>query len=243
MAKRPAPGRCVHCLVESEQLTWDHVFPLSWYPDSTPENLEKWKIPSCLECNHLHSKSEGELLVKLGLCVKPEEIRSAGIAEKALRATSASEARNEKDAKLREAKRQSILAQRFVGEKIPRQAIYPGFGPLPEQSVKDQVAIPVSAKSIRRLAEKVVRGLIYLQDGRLVQDPFTIDCYVLDDGGTAPIKQALEKFGISFERGPGIRVSRAVTPEDGMSGFYEVEIWGRFKIYVAVMDASREKSS
>lgn len=240
MAKRPPPGRCVHCLREREQLTWDHVFPKSWYPNTTPENLEKWKIPSCFECNQLHSKSEGDLLVTLGMCIEPDDPLSAGIAERALRATRASDGRDDRDAQLREARRKKILAQALQGEKIPRQAIYPGFGPLPEQAVSDQVAILVSAKAIQRLAEKVVRGLIYLEDGRFVEEPFKIDQYVLDDVGSAPIREALYKFGEIFERGPGIRVTRAVTPEDRVSGFYEVEIWGRFKMYVAVMDSSRE---
>jgi hypothetical protein len=90
MPKRPPAGRCVHCLQEFEELTWDHVFPQGWYPEGTPPNLEKWKIPSCLSCNQEHSKNEGELLVKLGMCIDPNNPQSSGIAEKALRATRAS---------------------------------------------------------------------------------------------------------------------------------------------------------
>lgn len=240
MSKRPPPGRCVHCLRETEELTWDHVFPTSWYPESTPPNLEKWKIPSCFECNQLHSKNEGDLLLKFGLCIEPDNISSSGIPEKAMRATRASEARNDRDAALREAKRQKILAQVLEREEIPRQAIYPGFGPSPQQSPEEQVAIPISASAIRRLAEKIVRGLIYLEDRRFVQEPFKIDHYVLSDEGAAPVRAALIKFGKVYERGPGIRVVRAVTPEDAMSGFYEIEIWGHFKMYVSVMDSSRE---
>ena len=240
MSKRPPPGRCVHCLKETEELTWDHVFPISWYPESTPPNLEKWKIPSCFDCNQLHSKNEGDLLVKFGLCIDPNIASSSGIPEKAIRATRASEAGSDRDATLREAKRQKILAQVLEGEEIPRQAIYPGFGPSSAQLPEEQVAIPISADAIRRLAEKIVRGVIYLEDARYVQEPFKIDHYVLSDEGAAPVKAALAKFGKVFERGPGIRVSRAVIPDDAMSGFYEIEIWGHFKMYVSVMDSSRE---
>lgn len=79
MAKRPPSGRCVHCLKESLELTWDHVFPQAWYPDTTPANLEKWKIPACLECNQLHSKSEGDLLVNLAMCIDPDDRFRAGL--------------------------------------------------------------------------------------------------------------------------------------------------------------------
>lgn len=89
--------------------------------------------------------------------------------------------------------------------------------------MQEQVAIPISADAVHRLAEKIVRGLIYLKDGRFVEEPFKINQYVLADGGCGPIKQALDKFGESFERGPGIRVRRAVTPDDKLSGFYEIE--------------------
>lgn len=240
MARRPPPGRCVHCLLESVELTWDHVFPRAWYPDNTPENLEKWKIPSCLACNQLHSKSEGDLLTKLALSIDPDDPLSSGIVQRALRATRAAEGRDPRDAELREARRKAILERVLDGDEIPRQAIYPGFGPVAEQPANEQVAIPVSAAAIHRLAEKVVRGLIYLNDSRFVEEPFKIEQFVLDDEGSRPIRQALAKFGETFERGPGIRVTRAVTPDDRLSGLYEVEIWGRFKMYVSVMDSSRE---
>jgi hypothetical protein len=44
-------GKCVHCLQDPVELTWDHVLPVSWYPTTTPPNLEKWQIPSCWPCN------------------------------------------------------------------------------------------------------------------------------------------------------------------------------------------------
>ena len=243
MAKSPPPGQCVHCLGRFDALTWDHVFPSGWYPETTPANLAKWKIPSCLKCNHEHSKNEGELLIRLGMCIDPDDAMSAGIAEKVLRATRASEGRDQRDADRREATRQKLLSQVLEGENIPRQAIYPGFGPPPGQAVQDQVALPISANGLRRLAEKVVRALIYIADQRVLEAPFTLQTFVLDDAGSKPIREALAKHGTVFERGPAIKVTRAVTPQDGMSGFYEVEIWGRLKMYVSVMDSSRENAT
>lgn len=238
MAKRPPPGRCVHCLGIFDDLTWDHVFPEAWYPSTTPQNLEKWKIPSCGPCNAQHAKSEGELLVIFGLCVDPDDPKSAGIVEKALRALAAEKGKTEKDIRARAAHRQKILGQVFEGDAIPYQAVYPGFGPQPGIHDAMRVAIPVSATGIRRLVEKVVRGITYLQDKQFVENPYKVEQFVLTDEGAAPIKDILNRFGQIYERGPGITVTRAVVPEDQMTAVYGIEIWGRFNAYAVL---SQEK--
>ena len=87
MAKRPPAGKCVHCLKYSDNLTWDHVFPQAWYPDTTPPNIEKWKIPSCPRCNREYGKLEEDLLWRLGLSVDPKDQKSLGITNKVLRST------------------------------------------------------------------------------------------------------------------------------------------------------------
>ncbi len=231
MAKRPPPGRCVHCLRDLDDLTWDHVFPEGWYPETTPPNLEKWKIPSCLDCNRLHAKSEGDLLIRFGLCVNPDDPKNAGIVQKALRAVSAEDGKNERDASAREALRQKILKEVFEGDNIPYQAVYPGFGPQPGVHDEVRVAVPVSATSIRRLVEKIVRGITYIEDKKFVESPFAVQQYVLSDESAGPLKAMLDRFGTIYERGPGITVVRAVAPEDQITAMYGIEIWGRFKGY------------
>jgi len=83
MGKRYHNTRCVYCLREFEWLTSDHIFPKSWYPESTPANLEKWQVPACEPCNQKYSKTEDELLVRLGLCVNPKDHRASGVGERA----------------------------------------------------------------------------------------------------------------------------------------------------------------
>ena len=50
-------GRCVHCLKDNVVLTSDHMFPKAWYPDATPENLEKWQFPACMNATIATVKS------------------------------------------------------------------------------------------------------------------------------------------------------------------------------------------
>ena len=96
MSKRPAPGRCVHCLKQFDTLTWDHVLPDSWYPDGV-YNFEKWEVPACERCNKELGKVEESLLTKLGLCLDPQELRSLGIPDRVLHSLNPLYGKNERD--------------------------------------------------------------------------------------------------------------------------------------------------
>ncbi len=234
MAKRPPPGLCVHCLGFFDELTWDHVFPRGWYPETTSSNLGKWKIPSCLQCNALHAESEGELLVRLGLCVDPDSPDSAGIADKALRALNPSVARDSRDARARGAHRQTIFEQSFRGVGIPTQGIYPGFGFHPGVAAAEQVAFRFSRKALNRLAEKIVRGITYLQDRRLIKPPCRIELYALDSDGATPVREILKRWGQEFRREPGIAVRRTASWDEFAQTVYEIEIWHKLYVYASV---------
>lgn len=84
-SKNLGQGKCVHCLKEVEERNSDHVFPESWYPASTPPDVEKWQIPSCIPCNSDYGKLEQDFLIKVGLCLDPHHPASASIVQKALR--------------------------------------------------------------------------------------------------------------------------------------------------------------
>lgn len=234
MAKRPLAGRCVHCLQFHDELTWDHVFPEAWYPATTPDNTEKWKVPSCDRCNKDHGRNESELLVRFGLCVPPDHPSNVGIVDKALRALNPDAGRNARDATARATKRDHILSQSFTGSNIPRQAIYPGFGPQPTQSEADQVAITISAQGLKQLTEKVVRGLTYLEEGKLIEPAHEIENFVVNEARASEFCAALDRFGTTHERLPGLRIRRAVIPEDRVSGIFEIEIWRQLKLYATV---------
>lgn len=237
--KRPPPGLCVHCLGYFDKLTWDHVFPEGWYPDTTPPNIEKWKIPACLPCNAMHAKSEGELLVRLSLCIDPSDHRNAGIIEKAFRAFDRTAGRNERDANARASLKQKLLRQLLEGASIPQQGVYPGFG-ASQSNEAPQAAIPISANALQRLTEKVVRGLTYIRDNRFIEPPYSVEFYALSENGAQPIVKILERFGEAFDCGPGITVVRAVVPKDETTAVYKIEIWGQLTTYAFVGKQSAE---
>jgi hypothetical protein len=52
---------------------------------TTPENVQRWTVPSCWQCNNDLSKIEKRLLVGLGLCLDPHLEGASGIGKLALR--------------------------------------------------------------------------------------------------------------------------------------------------------------
>lgn len=218
------------------ELNSDHVFPRSWYPDSSALNLEKWQIPACLECNREYGKLEEEMFVRLGLCINPNTPETSGLVERARRAIDPSAGKNERDANARLAKRIEILGSVLSGDDIPKSGIYPGLGDRWSQPTEQQNAVTIPARHFRRITEKIVRGIFYLNDGRYVEPPYTVTHYALTETGAAEIEQALSDHGEQFAHEPGIIVRRAVAHEDKTSSFFSIEIWRTFKLYASVDD-------
>lgn len=237
MAKRRPPpiGKCVHCLTDNVQRNWDHVFPKSWYPDTTPTNILKWIIPSCYKCNKEYGELEQDLLMRLACCVDPKAAATSGIYQKVLRSMDARHAPNQKEARIRIARRNKLLSEMIHGDQIPEDGIYPGLGERWDRPRNAQVAMMISANSFHRLTEKIVRGIFFIEDNQYIESPYFINFYALEDEGAAEIITTLARFGKEYAKGPGILINRAVTPEDGVSAIISIEIWGSFKMYASVM--------
>ncbi len=221
MAKKRI-GKCVHCLKDNVPLTDDHVFPKSWYPENTPANIEKWTIPACLPCNNEHGKSEQDLLVRLGLCIAPQY--ALGVVPKALRSISSQYAKDEQDARHRKDKREKLLRQVLTGNDIPRASMYPNLGERWGRPLEQQHIITISAEQVRRLGEKIVRGIFYIEDGRFIEPPYVIEVHVVHDENIAEVIVLIDRFGKIYAREPGIIVHRAAVPEDTMYSLLKIEI-------------------
>src|SRR3989338_1624777 len=96
-------NQCTICLqnfndsIKDDTKTKEHVFPKSWYLKSTPNGLEKWKIPSCRKCNNEYSLYEQNLLIRLGFGLFKENEKCSEIIEKARRSIDPTYAKNERD--------------------------------------------------------------------------------------------------------------------------------------------------
>lgn len=233
MARKPEPGKCVHCLGEFERLNWDHVFPKSWYTDTTLMDLYKWQIPSCIHCNDEYGRLEKDLMIRIGLCLDPDDPSSKGIVDKALRSIDPSKGKNKKDKQARANKRLQILGQMIPEDSVPKTAIYPNFG-LHENIPEKQYGVTINAGSIKRLNEKIVRGIMYIEDGVFIEPPYHIDSFTLTDEAAQPIIEIIDKFAKIYAREPGIIVKRATVKEDKLSSVFAIDIWNRFKMYSTI---------
>jgi hypothetical protein len=234
MARKPGPGVCVHCLRDAKTRNWDHVFPQGWYPQTTPLDLEKWKIPSCIECNREYGAMEDEFSILLSACVDPKRAEASGIWAKTLRALDPSKGKNDKDSRARQRKKEKLLACILAGDEIPEEGIYPGLEERWGRARPDQRALVIPARCFERLAEKIVRGLAYLEEGVLIGPDYVVEHHPLTSKGVLPIEDVLAKYGVERHGGPGVQIVRAVAGEDPVASLSKITIWGEFVLYVSV---------
>ncbi|MCF2146138.1 HNH endonuclease [Desmonostoc muscorum LEGE 12446] len=233
MAKRSKSGRCVHCLQNVEYLTRDHIFPFAWYPDNTPENLQRWTIPSCKKCNEQYGRLEEDLLLRLGLCIDPEDAKSSGITDKVLRSIDPHYANDRREKRIRERKREKIKQEIVKWEAIPPRGLHPNFQVQSNVYYPEYASIPISADKLERLCHKIVRGITYFVDQTFIENNFEIQFLTVDDKAAQPILKKYQQHLNTYDR-PGIKVVRAMTSENPDAGFYAIEIWGRLKMYAVV---------
>src|SRR5271168_4263898 len=148
--RRPRFGsRCVHCGKSSAELTKDHVFSDSWYPDSTPSTVQRWTVPSCRTCNGDLGLVEKEVFVRLGLCVNPTKVAATGISKRIIRSFGIdAEGIDEDEKKIRAALKDEVLrgTKPFTAAALPH--LLPGIGPHPEAPAEDQLQIAIPADKL-----------------------------------------------------------------------------------------------
>ena len=226
--------KCVHCLNTIDEFTWDHVFPKAWYPDNMPNNIEKWKIPSCKKCNAQYGKIENNILVKLGLCIPPNEARALGIPQKALRNIKPEYAKSEKDRKARQKKREQIISEMKELDDNQR-GVLPNFGNKYDYSLGEKVLVTINGDDLENLCKKIIRGLTYVRHKKLISSNYSLKVHFPDDKNVSSVIAVLEDHGIIEERGPGINIMWAETEIDPVMSISRIEIWGMFTFYGTVV--------
>lgn len=243
MTRKAGAGICVHCLKEVEVRTWDHVFPKGWYPEDTPADIEKWKIPSCRFCNAEYGSLEEDLGIRIAFCIGPNASGAKGIYEKALRSMDASQGRNMKDRIRRAQKRDKYLGMLVKNPSVPESAIYPGFEERWGRPPEERIALYVPVKGLQRIVEKIVKGIAFIEDDRLLEASVDIKHHPMHENTAAQFNDLLARFGESHSRGPGVEVTRAVTPEDGISALYKIVIWGQWIMYASVRQGPAQQDA
>jgi hypothetical protein len=204
--------------------------PSSWYPDTTPSDLEKWKVPSCVPCNTEHGKNEQWLLIMFGLCLDPKDPASSGIYGKAMRSIDPASGRNARDAHQRLKLRQKVLRKLKIFTKEPTEGVFPNFG-LQGPARAEMLAVPLDAKGLRKLTEKMVRGVVYVENAEFIDENYEFVISFMKNEDANFLLKIAEAGGGVIHRGPGISVTRAYLPSDKRVGVFVIEIWQRARFY------------
>jgi hypothetical protein len=182
-------------------------------------------------------------MIRLALCLDRTDPSCAGIVEKGLRAIDPSRAKNERDRTHRLAKRQKILRESMFGDNIPDQGAHPDFPEHLEIPKQNQGAIQISDASIKKLGEKIIRGIYFLKHGRYIESPYKVEIYTENENGSRFAMEMITQHGTEYAREPGISVYVAITPEDQMSSIFRIEIWKKWKMFGLVYSQERLDSS
>jgi hypothetical protein len=232
MARPRRIGRCVHCLLDGQELTDDHIFPVSWYPENAPPDLERWKAPSCRPCNAALGKMEADFLMRLALCVNPQAATTAGIVQRALRAMDPEAGRNLSDQQARAALRRKI--DREV-QLVPSEArVLKPFSEKWGRPPEEQFGIHVPGDYLRRLGEKMARGIHFMDGGQFIELPLRIRVGTDIDGAPPDTLRMVREQGRVYAIEPGIVVRRLVPPEAPAVSLLEIQVWGLWSLWVTV---------
>jgi len=180
-------------------------------------------------------KSESELLQKAGLCLDPIEFKSLGIAEKVIRSLNPEKAKTVTDGVHRQKQREKVLKGLIPGHKIPEEAVFPGFGPPPHTTINEQMGILVPEQQLKVLGEKLVRGITYVKYKRHIDQNHEVDVFFVHEENAQLVVDEIRRFGQEHHCGPGVRISAAFINDDPQSGLFDIEIWGKLRMYAAVL--------
>ena len=236
MPKKFTNVRCVYCLRFSEELTSDHVFPKSWYPDTTPLNLEKWQVPACQKCNKEYGKLEGELLLRLGLCLDPKAPKSLGVPDKVSRSINPNLGKTEADRVHRRNRKKKVLreVQRIGVKDVPKESIFPNFNAAPDMAYEEQLPILLSESTLKKFGEKLVRGITYIINNRYIERDHKIEIFFVHDKNACEITSLIKFLGKEYHCGPGVCIGAAFGIDEPLDGLFAINIWGKLRVYAAV---------
>lgn len=217
--------RCIHCLKITETPEADHVFPDSWYPDSTPSSVQRWIAPSCPKCNRTLGQLENDLLIRLVLSTDPKSEAAAGLDAKVFRSLGLDvNGLPESEKAIRDALRAKIRAEFTHSTGVAElPGRIPGLGPTPNEGSGPAIFIPMAGLSI--IAEKIARGCEYKYKNRrrLIDRPYGVRTLIKNSG---VLPKPFSAFGDVIDFGPGCKVVRASSPEhDPDAVGYWISIW------------------
>lgn len=218
-----------------KKLTRDHVIAKSWYPTSTPPNTEKWKVNSCIRCNHTFGKIEQEMLIRFGLCLDPDDPASASIVQNAMASINPDLGTSKRDKRARQALKEKILRDVQRVDTLPTKGLLPDFRRNWDRGSRHMVLLP--GRELHRIIRKWVRGLHYLTLGRLLPLSIKIDVFHVTDEVASLAFHDIEPYAPTHIKPPGIFVMQASVTEGNVAEtIYRFVLWNQYKVCASVSE-------
>lgn len=195
-------GMCAYCGAENVELTIEHVFPESWYPDDTARSA-MLTVPACSACNARFDKIEKPMFLPLALTL-PSDPRFDLIVERAIRSADPNVAKSIRDASHRKKRGDSIMGRsRIVAPEVPiPNAMWNPHGRrLAEfttesgESILGSATIHVPWANTEQLAFKLLRGCYFKTYGRVLGDAHPLWARAFHDDP--------RDYAMAWQRAPG----------------------------------------
>jgi hypothetical protein len=236
--------RCVHCGKTVTEMTKDHVFPDSWYPETTPDSTQRWTVPSCSACNNRLGSIEKKVFSRLALCIDPRKAEAAGLSAKVrcslgigVEGLGAVEAEHRRKQKL------GLMAAIKPHESAASASILPGLGSHAGFEDKELPQIRIPADLLNTVADKIVRGCEYSLSGRIVEKPYRIQIFFAHDHNVPDVlARALKGPSAKKVRlGPGFSVVRIAAHDAPDSVVYKITLWGTLAFYAVILPSDESE--
>jgi len=233
--------RCIHCLSIPEQITEDHVIPESWYSAERSRTVRKPTAPACGTCNHDLGTMEKELSHLMWMCMPSSNPLAPELRLKALRAFGIGP-NGKPVAGLKKKEQQARLAylRRLMSETIPssevdERMLMPGFGFHEGYDRSSQRSTLLNKEKLSRVAEKIVRGVEYIQKGakRYVEYPYKLEIYFPSNPNDDACK-TLRRICPVFHDGTNT-IQRGAVPYRPLEPVYIIRIWDQWEIWGVIL--------
>jgi hypothetical protein len=230
--KRKLNGICIFCGAKG-QVTDEHIFPESWYPDDTPGDLWLWQAPACYACNHdYYGKKEARIFPFLAMTAEPDHSGAKGIADRGFRAADENAGKKPKD-KAARARTRELMRERMEilrPDEVPEGADHLGW----RHENETLLATSVDINDIFPVIGKIARGVIYLDSGARVDERFSVK--VFRELSNVPAVFSGLTANVTYACGPGIVVDM-VRIEDHypLMCFMQIRLWGDTHVWYAAV--------
>jgi len=237
--------KCIHCLSVPDEITDDHVIPESWYSMERSRDTRKPTAPSCPKCNNDLGALEKKVSHQMWLSMPDTNPLTPELRIKVFRAFGMgpdgkglpSLKPRERHARLQYLKK--LMNATVPAGKIDENRMMPGFSFHPGYERAIQRGTLFDPKELERVAEKIIRGVEYIQKGakRYIEEPYRMEAYPRVDAG-GPEFKAIRDICPVFYDGTNT-IQRGAVPERPLEPIYIIRVWNQWEIWGVIMHKDR----